>query len=277
MKKPTKLRNILVEEVSLVDSPANKRPFLFVKKLDGPPTDPITVVEKQGKAVELTFASDGTPEGTKLAVNGKDIANLDGAALWLSPKYSPQGERLEGEISVSCEYTVRNKGERDGFEGTHTYRMSKAADPEDIKNIEAYVADLPAGLRQSVENILGVVRQAEPGPVEKEEIMPEPKVPDAPKVETPAAVVPPTVDVDAVAAKVAASLKTELTADIVAAVTTKLAEDAKAAADQRATEEAAVQAKVDSGEVLEFADEQALEEALQEAATQEALNGEGGE
>ena len=275
MARSRKLKNIRVEEVSLVDHPANLRPFMFVKSADGTP-DP-TDIEKQFKALDLAVKSDGTTAGTTITLNGRDIADVRGFMLSLSP----MGE----DVSIFAEYTVANKGKTgDGFDGFTTYRLSKAdGDPEvvkkakvtptDIENIEAYLEDLPANLRQSVQNIISAVRPPAEATT-KEQTMPneDGKVVETPAKETPV-VAAPVIDVAQIAASVVAQLTQQgMTAEaITSAVLGKIEADRKTREDAATAEAKAHADKVSAGEELAFASEDEMIAHLAADANQEAL------
>ncbi|MCK5601947.1 hypothetical protein KAR91_08765 [Candidatus Pacearchaeota archaeon] len=112
--KPRSLENITLDEVSLVDRAANKRKFLFFKAEDGNVTIPL---EKADLKVEIE--SDGTAEGTKVTINGKDLGELTGFSFDF---WSPEGTDSKGNLS--CSYTKVVEDE-DGFKRTETFRLNK--------------------------------------------------------------------------------------------------------------------------------------------------------
>ena len=288
MAKSRKLRNIRVAEVSLVDHPANLRPFMFIKS-DSANSDP-TGIEKQFKSLDLAVKSDGTAAGTTVTLNGRDIADLRGFMLSLSP--------IGEDMSIYAEYSVANRGKTgDGFDGYATYRLSKCFDIQcgptlngeessgsltnpigkgsgsgltDIENVEAYLEDLPANLRQSVQNIIGAVRTAEA--TTKESVMPNEDGKETVK-ETPVAVAP-VIDVNQIASAVVAQLKEAgVSAEgIKAAVLGQIAADRKVADDAAAVETKAHADKVLAGEELEFISEDEMLAALAAEANQMALD-----
>ena len=106
-----RLKGIVVDEVSLVDRPANQKPFLFFKSADG-----TTEIEKQS-GLDLAFKTDLTIDGTSVSINGKRITNLTGLNLWVSPDG-------DDKVNVSCGYTVAAKGESNGgFKSSRTYTL----------------------------------------------------------------------------------------------------------------------------------------------------------
>ena len=280
MARSRKLKNIRVEEVSLVDKPANQRPFMFVKSdstlTDDDPTP--TDIEKKFKDMDLSIKSDGTVNGTTIKLNGREIADVRGFMLSLMPV----GE----EMSIYSEYTVERKGQTtDGFQATATYRLSKADDdPEaiakkvdngDITNIEAYLEDLPTSVRQSVQNLIGAVQKEAPTKTE-EQTMPEiqdGKTQEQQTKETPKPEAP-VVDTKAIASAVVAQLtEAGVSADgIKNAVLEQIAADRKAANDAAAEEAKAHADAVAAGDEVEFASEEEMLAALAAEANQEALD-----
>lgn len=113
-KKRRILSKIDVSEVSLVDRPANNLPFLFWKSGDGESS----VFEKQFKSLDVGFKTDGSGEGSSLAINGKIINELQSFTLSVSP--------MGDSIGLYCSYTQGAKNQTvDGFRPTYTYSLSK--------------------------------------------------------------------------------------------------------------------------------------------------------
>ena len=102
--KKKKLKNMSIEEVSLVDRPANKRKFLLIKRED--------------EITELTIKTDGTFDGTTLTVNGEKVKDLK--AFWFM--LWPPDDFDDGMVSGS--YTVT---ETDGaeFDRETTFNLKK--------------------------------------------------------------------------------------------------------------------------------------------------------
>ena len=115
MKKKRQLKNIDIEEVSLVDRPANKRKFLLIKREDGEET-------------ELTIKTDGTADGTTLSVNGGEVSDLK--SFWFS--LWPPDEFDEGMMMGS--YTVT---ETDGaeFDRETTFNLKKGMNTMELGTI----------------------------------------------------------------------------------------------------------------------------------------------
>ena len=277
MARSRKIKNIRVREVSFVDKPANLRPFMFVKSADGTPADPAddpADIEKAFKDLDLSIKSDGTSAGTAIILNGRSINNLRGFLLSLSS--------IGEDMSIYAEYTIENTGKTaDGFSRTNTYRLSKSDDdPEvvdlakvaeaDIKNVEAYLEDLPANLRESVQNIITAVRPAAEATT-KEQTMPENT--DGKEVKE-TAVPAPVVDVKEIATAVVALLGEQgVSADgIKSAVLGQIAADRKVADDAAAVETKAHADRVESGDELEFTSEDDMNASLAATANQEALD-----
>jgi len=72
MAKRGKLRDINVKEVSLVDLPANKQPFLFFKREGAKESQFV----KAKKKIKIEIESNGTVGGTSIAVNGENLGKL---------------------------------------------------------------------------------------------------------------------------------------------------------------------------------------------------------
>ena len=148
-RKLKRLSGIQVDEVSLVDKPANLIPFLFSKNLSA---DDLEAMEKQFKGVKIELDIGTTQDETTIKLNGKVLKNLESISLW----YSPTGGN---DVSVAVEYTQSNKGDTvDGFASSRSYRLSKgiqdaveaaeekrdAADKSDNEDRKADVADIAA-------------------------------------------------------------------------------------------------------------------------------------
>lgn len=281
-----KLKNIMVKEVSFVDKPANRRPFLFWKR-DEASDDPVTV-EKKFTKLTVEFLTDGTSDGTKVVVNGTEITQLTSFGL--------QGSKMGDEFGLYCSYTQNAKGEANGgFRPTYTYTLTKAMDDDgdaivapteaevpaeatktdvaksldgDLAVVKDYLSDMPPALRASVERITGAV--GGPEEIKKEtETMPEAnKAPDGESA------VPQTVDVKAIAASVAEILQPALREALsqeAKGIAEKLQADQKAAAEQAKTAADEQAAKVVAGELVEFASEDDLMSQLAAEANAEAL------
>ncbi|HUX01420.1 MAG TPA: hypothetical protein VMY35_10625 [Phycisphaerae bacterium] len=271
-KKPTKLKNISVDEVSIVDEPATRRRFMFWKSADGGQD---SAFEKQFKSLDVAFKSDGTAGGSSLEINGKAISELDSITL----SAAPVGESM----SIYCAYTQGAKGQTaGGFRPTYTYTLSKAdhavpagtaplskrLDPEDVNTVQAYINELPPRLRRSVENLVGAVQSLDE-PIAKEEegvTVPEPKTQDG---EVPPA--PPAVDLTGVTEKL--DKLTEAMGAIAEKVTAieTADKDRQAAIEQAAKDAAEHAAAVGTGEEIEFESEDEANAAVAAEAHKEAV------
>jgi hypothetical protein len=100
-KGPAKLKDIEVDEVSLVDKAANRRKFLIIK---------------QDQQVEIAISTDGSAEGTEVMIDGEEIDGLEG--FWFG--YSDNDEWSD----VSCSYTRIVDGD-DAFGRSETYYLKK--------------------------------------------------------------------------------------------------------------------------------------------------------
>jgi len=110
------LKNIKLNEVSIVDKAANKREFLFFKaegaSLDN---DPLSVHKK--KKITIGIESNGTKGGTSITINGDKVDNMKSFnfSFW---------EDNNSESSVSCSYSKLIESEG-GFQRTESYYLAK--------------------------------------------------------------------------------------------------------------------------------------------------------
>jgi hypothetical protein len=126
-RKGGELRNIKVKEVSIVDAPATRRTWLFLKS-DVKKTD-----------ADIRITSDGTHEGTKLTVNGEEIEDLK--SFYFSYFKPAEGEELYID-PLSCSYTVSSDAEG-GFQHEETYNLAKGEDRKmDFVKLGAFVKAL---------------------------------------------------------------------------------------------------------------------------------------
>lgn len=128
-KQPRNLKGIKVREISLVDAPANKSPFLFFKREGEQSDDPLT---KQ-KKIKIAIESDGTVGGTNISINGDKVSKLR------SFDFSFYGQDPKQKIHAS--YTKVTDTE-DGFSRTETYYLSKGENTMDKKILKALQAYL---------------------------------------------------------------------------------------------------------------------------------------
>lgn len=128
-----KLKDIELQEVSLVDKAANKKKFLFFKQEDKPAK---AGSKKLKKKINIVIDSDGTIGGTKIVVNKDEIEDLKdfNFSLW-----------SDGDTSraVSCSYSKFVETE-DGFSRSETYYLSKGdlqMDPKIQKQLQKYFGE----------------------------------------------------------------------------------------------------------------------------------------
>lgn len=114
MAKPKRgnMKDIHINEISLVDLPANKQPFLFFKR-DG--ADKSQFV-KAKKKITIAIESNGLVGGTKVAVNGDDLGKLR------SFDFSFYGDDPKQTIHASYSKVAESE---DGFSRTETYYLTK--------------------------------------------------------------------------------------------------------------------------------------------------------
>lgn len=128
MAKVKNLKDIKIEEVSMVDLPANKLPFLFFKQKDG---NQVASVSK--KKLNIEIESDGTTKGTTVSIDGKSLGKLRdfNFSFWSTAK---------GGEPVSCSYSkvVEDEG---GFKRTETFYLTKGKvmNKELLKALQEYL------------------------------------------------------------------------------------------------------------------------------------------
>jgi len=110
------LEDVEVEEVSLVDIPANLRKFFFIKRDEGSEDFEI---EKGNTSISVD--SDGTGKVTKVTINGTEFGNVLDFQMFVSDL--PEGG---DDQPIYCRYTVAAKGSNKGFKSTRTYVLAKA-------------------------------------------------------------------------------------------------------------------------------------------------------
>jgi hypothetical protein len=123
MAKPKNLSNIKIKEVSLVDLPANKLPFLFFKR-DGAK---VSQFVKAKKKITIEIESNGMVGGTKVKVNGDDLGKLR------SFDFSFYGDDPKQAIHASYSKVTESV---DGFSRTETYYLTKGK-PMNEKTLKA--------------------------------------------------------------------------------------------------------------------------------------------
>jgi len=137
-----RLRNIQVDEVSLVDKPANSLPFLFCKRVDDPED-----VQKQFKSAKVEFETKGTPDDTVVKINGKEIENAKALSMW----YEPIGD---SNIALGITYSVDGGEDKAGFKSLQTFRLTKNAEIVDTVDDEDVLLASDEDMKQ-IEELLG--------------------------------------------------------------------------------------------------------------------------
>lgn len=108
-KKGGELLKIQIEEVSVVDAPANQRKFLFFKS------------DLKKAAADFSVQSDGTTEGTSITVNGKTLEDLKSFQF---SYYKPDADEEMYFDPVSLSFTLTTANEN-GFKTSETYELAK--------------------------------------------------------------------------------------------------------------------------------------------------------
>lgn len=126
-EKHGELKDIKVKEVSMVDLPANKLPFLFFKR-DGTGETQFT---KAKKKITIEIESDGTAKGTKISVNGDKLGEVRDFSFYFYGN--------DAQSPVSCSYSKVVESD-DGFKRTETYYLSKGVlmTKEMLKTLQEY-------------------------------------------------------------------------------------------------------------------------------------------
>jgi len=110
--KHGKLKNIKIDEVSMVDLPANKLPFLFFKR-EGTGQRQLT---KAKKKININIESDGTGKGTAITINGDKLSEVRDFSFYF------YGNDAQSPVSSSYSKVVETE---DGFKRTETFYLSK--------------------------------------------------------------------------------------------------------------------------------------------------------
>lgn len=111
------LEDVEIEEVSLVDVPANLRKFFFIKRNSG--TEKFEI-EKGDTSISID--SDGTIEGTKITINGKKLKDISNFlfSFFLDSEFS------DGSGPVFSQFTLTSDKKKDGFTSAETFTLAKA-------------------------------------------------------------------------------------------------------------------------------------------------------
>jgi len=148
MAKVKNLKDIKINEVSMVDLPANKLPFLFFKQKDGKQIESVSK-----KKLNIEIESDGITKGTSVSIDGKSLGKLRdfNFSFWNTSK---------GGEPVSCSYSkvVEDEG---GFKRTETFYLTKGKimSKELLKALQEYLGteDIDFEKKVSEEEILKAV------------------------------------------------------------------------------------------------------------------------
>lgn len=126
--KSRKLSGIKINEISLVDLPANKQSFLFFKRDGSKQEDSI----EKAKKIKIAIESDGTVGATTISVNGKKLSGLQDF------NFSFYG--TDPKQSIHASYSKQTK-DGDGFSRTETYHLSKGdvMKEETLKALQKYL------------------------------------------------------------------------------------------------------------------------------------------
>jgi len=126
-----KLKNISLQEISMVDKPASKKQFLFFKQ-EGKPAP----AKKLKKKINIVIDSDGTVGGTKIQANGDTLGKLRDFSFSFY-----RGDEIGSP--VSCSYSTLVETD-DGFSRAETFYLSKGdliMDEEIKKQLDEYFGE----------------------------------------------------------------------------------------------------------------------------------------
>ena len=128
MPKRGKLKDIKINEVSLVDKPANKLPFLFFKREGAKESQFV----KAKKKIKIEIESNGTAKGTKILVNGDELGKLRDFSFYFYGN--------DAQSPVSCNYS-KIVDDKDGFKRTETFYLSKGEimNEKTLKALQTYL------------------------------------------------------------------------------------------------------------------------------------------
>lgn len=145
MKKKRALKNMDIEEVSFVETPANKRKFLLIKREDG-------------EITELTIKTDGTGDGTELSVNGEPVDDLTGFwfAFWPADDFDA--------AMVAGSYTVAESDDAE-FDRETTFHLKKGNTMKLSELLKEHEID-PANLSGDHKSLLKFIDMMPPAEAE---------------------------------------------------------------------------------------------------------------
>ena len=140
-KKPKKLLGLQVEEVSLVDSPANMIPLMIVKDKNFKGK----VKKVKSDKLECNIVTDFTKDGTKVKINGKKVDGIGAISLYNYVTYLDNG--MPGDPRVAFSYTTYNQS--DGSEEVVRYDYSY----KEPTNVEKETKDMNTELTKTLKNL----------------------------------------------------------------------------------------------------------------------------
>lgn len=149
LKKSRKMKDIKLKEVSLVDRPANLRPFLMFKQDGKSESDSLL---KAKKKINIEITSDGTKSGTSITINKEKIDKLRSFnfSVW---------ESDDEKAAVNCSYSKLIE-EEGGFQRTETYYLAKGDSPMDeriAKLLKTFFGDKEVKVEKSELNEATIV------------------------------------------------------------------------------------------------------------------------
>jgi len=123
------LKEIEIEEISLVDAASNRKKFYIVKKDD---------TKKQ--KTQISINSDGTVKGTKILMGGEEVKDLVDFSFSF---YMPRSGDVDGlGKNISCSYSKVTETE-DGFKHTDHFYLSKSLEvKEGMKDLKEQLQEL---------------------------------------------------------------------------------------------------------------------------------------
>ena len=185
MPKPKQhgnLKDIKIDEVSMVDLPANKIPFLFFKR-DGAGKTQLT---KAKKKITIEIESDGTVNGTKITINGDKLGKLksfefgfynDDPKATIHASYTKTTESVDGFSRTETYYLTKGvlmtkemlKTLKEYF-GTDDVDFEKKVDEDTVENALALIAkEYKASFPQDLVKAVGIIAKCAAGSFDKEE------------------------------------------------------------------------------------------------------------
>jgi len=146
MKNKRALKDMNIEEVSIVDKGANRKKWFLIKREDG-------------QITELTIKTDGTANGTGLTVNGEEVDDLKSFWFMLWPSDDFDDGMMSGSFTVN---------ETDGaeFDRETTFNLKKGMNTMELKDVLKKLnvdpASLSEELTKDLENLIQFVDMMPP-------------------------------------------------------------------------------------------------------------------